>query len=66
MPESNHLKIKGYPALQSQLGKSKIIEAAYQHLQTLRGPIEDSDWSLSFDLSFDLSLDKAFERQEGL
>jgi hypothetical protein len=63
MPESNRLQIKGYSALQNEVGKSKIIEAAYAHLQSLRGPSEDSDWSLSFDLSFDLSF--GFEQEAG-
>jgi hypothetical protein len=63
MPEPNRVEIEGYQALVNEVGKARILEAAYQYLQSLPSSIRERPWFLAFDFSVDLGREKAAERK---
>lgn len=56
--EPSRLEVRGISGLQSEIGRGKIAEAAYNHMRSIYGPA-GWDFSLNFDLSFSLFDDVA-------
>jgi hypothetical protein len=68
-PKKSELRIRDFERLQAEVGKSRILEAVYQHIieqSKVKGPgnVGKIDWNLNFDLHFGMMSEK--EEQVGL
>jgi hypothetical protein len=53
--EPTRIQIQGYEALQREVGRSKIIDAAFAHLESQRRPTHSGGgFTLDFGLDFTL------------